>query len=154
MSWCSSSGDRRVSYADLDRLTTATPTCSDSCGLAAGDRVVVALDNGADMVAAYLGAMSAGGVAVPLPHGPRSDRLAVAIADCRRRSSSSMRRRPVRTDRAACSTAWRICSSLAAQAALPPPFVSLGDAVSRAADGPIESAGHDTDLAAIIYTSG
>src|SRR3990170_1827202 len=69
---------RSVTYAELDRLTNRFASLFAREGILRGDRVVLALDNGIELVAGYLGAMRAGAVAVPLPPGPRSDRLPMA----------------------------------------------------------------------------
>ena len=57
--------DRQVTYRTLAEMTNRCARLLRRCGVTAGERVVVALDNSAEMVAAYLGAMQAGGVAVP-----------------------------------------------------------------------------------------
>jgi long-chain acyl-CoA synthetase len=74
--------DRSITYRELDGLTNRFANLLIRSGVRTGDRVVVALDNSAEQVAAYMGTMRAGGVAVPLPPGPRSDRLPGAIRDC------------------------------------------------------------------------
>jgi acyl-CoA synthetase (AMP-forming)/AMP-acid ligase II len=72
----------RTTYAELDARANRFAHLFGEHGVEPGDRVVIALDNGLDMVAAYLGAMKAGAVAVPLAGGAKSDRLATAVADC------------------------------------------------------------------------
>lgn len=74
--------DRQVTYAELDELATRCAALFRRCGVHHGERVVIALDNGIEMVAAYFGTLKAGGVVVPLPAGPRSDRLPLVVADC------------------------------------------------------------------------
>ena len=73
---------RPVTYSELDALANRFAHVFREAGVDAGDRVVIALENGASQVAAYFGAMKAGGIAVPLPAGARSDRLAPAVRDC------------------------------------------------------------------------
>ena len=73
---------RTVSYAELDAHANRFARILIDAGVRRGDRVVLALDNGLKLVAGYLGAMKAGAIAVPLPAGPRSDRLAHAITNC------------------------------------------------------------------------
>lgn len=140
----------RTTYGDLDRRVAQCARLLQSRGVAAGDRVVIALDNGADMVTAYFGAMRAGAVAVPLMAGPRSDRLPAAVTDC--------------APRAAIVDGATLESEAArhALAGVPERFVHTpGEATSEfaaallaAGDEPLEPVAHDTDLAAIIYTSG
>ena len=74
--------DREVTYGALENMANQCAHLFRQCGVTFGDRVVVALDNCAEMAAAYFGAMKAGAVAVPLPAGPRSDRLPTALAGC------------------------------------------------------------------------
>jgi len=71
-----------VTYSELDGLANRFANLLRESGVRRGDRVVIALENSIEMVAGYFGAMKAGAVAVPLPHGPRSDRLANVILDC------------------------------------------------------------------------
>jgi long-chain acyl-CoA synthetase len=145
--------ERTSSYRDLDRLATQCAHLFRANGVTAGDRVVIALDNGADMVAAYFGAMKAGAVAVPLPAGPRSDRLPAALADC--------------TPHLAVvdEPTARVLGPRGVFAEVPhvlvqgtvgadAPFASLAAALATSPDTPLEDLGSDSDLAAIIYTSG
>ena len=143
-------GDRRTTYADLDALVSRAASLLVARGVTAGDRVVIALDNSAEMVAAYFGAMRAGAVSVPLMAGPRSDRLAAAVADC--------------TPRAAIveESTLRNPSSKDALAAVPTVILHAGSGPGAEFTAGLASATvpaewpsrDDTDLAAIIYTSG
>lgn len=54
-------------------------------GVERGERVLLALENGRSFVSCYLGTLKAGAVAVPVAPGARSDRLPVAVDDCRPR---------------------------------------------------------------------
>lgn len=144
--------ERRVRYADLEELTSRCAHLFHECGVGAGERVIVALENGAEMVGAYLGAMRAGGVAVPLPAGPRSDRLPAAIADCAPRV--------VVVDDAtarAFGPAGRfdgVPHVFVLSDTPPPPYDSFTAAAARAGGSGQANHGTDTDLAAVIYTSG
>jgi long-chain acyl-CoA synthetase len=73
---------RTTTYRDLDKLANRFANLFRSSGVKPGDRVVIALDNSAEFVGGYFGAMKAGAVAVPLPPGARSDRLDKAVLDC------------------------------------------------------------------------
>ena len=75
-------GNRVASYGELDRLANRFANVLVRAGVTRHDRVVIALENSIELVTAYLGTMKAGAVAVPLPAGPKSDRLAAAVADC------------------------------------------------------------------------
>lgn len=144
-----------ISYGLLDRLANRFASILRGSGVRRGDRVVIALENSIEMVAGYFGAMKAGAVAVPLPHGPRSDRLARAIADC---------------TPAACIVSGATASDAATFAGVPVVFVDYGHreavqpqfpsaralavALARASAEPVDVPCIDQDLAAIVYTSG
>ena len=144
--------DRSVTYAALDRLVTQCAHAVRARGVAPGDRVVVALDNSAEMVAAYFGVMKAGAVAVPLPAGPRSDRLPVALADCTPRLAIV----DEPTARALGPTGLfsAVPHVLVASPSPPPPYVSFAAALDSASSDALGVRGRDSDVAAIIYTSG
>ena len=72
----------RATYAELNRLANRAANALIASGVKRGDRVILAIDDGIESVACYFGAMKAGAVAVPLPHGPHNDRLVRAIEDC------------------------------------------------------------------------
>lgn len=73
---------RTTTYRQLDDMANRVAHVLLSRGVRRGDRVVIALENCAELVACYFGAMKAGAGAVPLPPGARSDRLGKAIDDC------------------------------------------------------------------------
>jgi amino acid adenylation domain-containing protein len=144
---------RRTTYGELDQLANRYGRLFRQHGVGRGDRVIIAVDNGLEMVAAYFGTLKAGGVAVPLPAGPRSDRLSHAVIDCTPR---------IAVIDSATATAVKPGSPLASvpgvfvtgSDAPPPPFTNLAGAVAAIADAaePVDQS--ERDLAAIIYTSG
>ena len=105
------------------------------------------------LAAAYFGAMKAGGVAVPLPPGPRSDRLPAALADCSPRvvvvDDATAR---VLGPRGVFTGVPHVLAVAAAP--LPAPFVDFVAAFGACDDTPLTHEGGDDNLAAIIYTSG
>ena len=145
--------DRVITYGALDRMANRCARAFEARGVTAGERVVLALENGAEMVAAYFGVMKAGGVAVPLPAGPRSDRLPAAIADCApavvvvdEMTARALGPRGVFAG---------VRHLLAVGASpLPEPFAEFTATCATFSDAPVERRGSDADLAAIIYTSG
>lgn len=58
--------DQSVSYGELNRRINRCGQAFRRCGLASGDRVLLLLDDSPLFVAAYLGAMRAGGVSVAI----------------------------------------------------------------------------------------
>ncbi len=147
---------RRTSYAELDRLANRFANLYRQVGVVGGDRVIVALDNSADMVAAYLGALKAGAVGVPLPAGPRSDRLGVAVKDCTPQVVivDEPTARASQVDGRLTNVPHVFVARRAATGASPIPFTPLSDAVAACSDEPVSGGPSEADLAAIIYTSG
>jgi long-chain acyl-CoA synthetase len=148
---------RRTSYDELNRFADRFANLFQRHGVRRGDRVVLALDNGLELVAAYLGALKTGAAAVPLPAGSRADRLAPAIADCAPRVCV-VDAATVRGGLAAGSLAT-VPHVLVAGAPPQPadgssPFPELSAALDACPDTPVSADSTDADLAAIIYTSG
>jgi acyl-CoA synthetase (AMP-forming)/AMP-acid ligase II len=73
---------RVASYAELEARSNRFANVLIDAGIKPDDRVILALDNSIDWAATYLGTLKAGAVAVPLPAGPKSDRLSKAAVDC------------------------------------------------------------------------
>jgi long-chain acyl-CoA synthetase len=147
---------RQTSYIELERLANRFAHLLRANGVAPGDRVVVALENGLDMVAAYFGALKAGAVVVPLPAGPRSDRLAPATLDCQPRVAvvDAATARSVTPD-SPLGCVPTLFMAGGSRAVVPPPGVQslavvLADYSETASATPVA----EDDLAAIIYTSG
>lgn len=148
---------RSVTFRALDHLANRYAQAFLAAGLAPGDRVVLALENSSDQVAAYLGVMKAGGVAVPLPAGPRSDRLAPAVRDCAPRlcvlDAPTLRGlapgSPVH-DVAVVFSAGAMPAGLAVAANVRP----IEPALDAAPATRPPASDDDQALAAIIYTSG
>jgi long-chain acyl-CoA synthetase len=75
-------GGTRWSYRDWDREVTATALALQARGLAAGDRVTIALPTGAQFTRCYLGALRAGLVAVPVNPAYTAAEVNQIRADC------------------------------------------------------------------------
>jgi amino acid adenylation domain-containing protein len=148
---------RQITYGALDAQANRVANLLRSRGLERGDRVVLALENGIEFVAAYLGAMKAGAAAVPLPPGSRSDRLAAAIADCGPRACV-VDVATLRDPGQAAALARVPHRFLHAPPRGPRPpgetFPLLDAALAEASPAPPPAVGSGDDLAAIIYTSG
>jgi long-chain acyl-CoA synthetase len=139
--------DRRVAYGELWAEIGAVATFLKANGLSRGDRVAVLIENSPDYVAAYYGALAAGGVAVGLNHGARSRELVPWLRHCGAKWLFADGRHP---DLQAAADAVPDCvivtrrADRAGQVAWPAP---ASDAIT-----PVDVAG--SDPAAIIYTSG
>lgn len=71
-----------ATYAELEALSNRFANVCLRHGVQPRDRVVLALENSINFVAAYFGVMKTGATVVPVPPGPRSDRLAAALTSC------------------------------------------------------------------------
>ena len=146
--------DRVVSYETLNRLANRFAHLFEASGVVPGERVVLALENGVNLVAAYFGVLKAGAVAVPMPAGARSDRLPAAIADCRPRVCviDGATARGVGPGGITERVPMMYVDAPGVEAAtgmrpLAPALAACGEEARSGASGP-------GDLAAIIYTSG
>ncbi|HET7217103.1 MAG TPA: class I adenylate-forming enzyme family protein [Vicinamibacterales bacterium] len=144
---------RQTTYGALDRLANRVAHGLIAAGVSRGDRVVIALDNCLELVATYLGTMKAGAVAVPLPPGPRSDRLGRAVLDCTPAAAvidAASAREIAPGHPLAALRALFVSGPGAARAAYP----TLEQAITGCPESSPGIRSIDADLAAIIYTSG
>src|SRR6266852_4133720 len=77
---------RELSYADLLELVNRAGNALRDSGIEPEQRVAILLPDGAEFVAAFLGAMKIGAVPVPMNTGARPNELQLMIADCRARA--------------------------------------------------------------------
>jgi acyl-CoA synthetase (AMP-forming)/AMP-acid ligase II len=75
-------GGAATTFAELWQSLQAFAASLLSSGIAAGDRVVIALPNGADFFTAFYGAQAAGGIAVPLYPGSGTGRILDVARRC------------------------------------------------------------------------
>jgi len=76
------SGDRRLTYAELDEASNKVANTLLSMGLNKGDRVAMLLSNSPEFVSVYFGTVKAGGIAVPLDIKYKVDELACLFGNC------------------------------------------------------------------------
>jgi len=146
-----------VSYAELDRMANRVANMLVREGVQRHDRVVIALDNSIELAAVYLGTMKAGAIAVPLPAGPKNDRLAAAVADCSPVAAIIDGASAREIDAQHPLSSVRLVFVAGRQKANEPRaahVVPLNDALAAAPEDPPGVRVIDIDLAAIIYTSG
>ncbi|MBP7568870.1 MAG: acyl--CoA ligase [Acidobacteria bacterium] len=144
-----------LTYAALDRRCNQAAHALMASGVRRGDRVAIALENGADLVAAYFGAMRAGAIAVPLPPGAQNDRFARAVDDCRPAACIADGRTLEASQRALDAVpsvfVLRPRRGAPAPGSTPTPWNA---ALEASPDGDPGVRVIDIDTAAIIYTSG
>jgi amino acid adenylation domain-containing protein len=148
---------RSISYGELNRLSNRVANALIAAGVQRHDRVVIALENSVEFVAAYMGTMKAGAAAVPLPAGPRSDRLAKALLDSEptvcivdaATAAGAKNGHPLATVRC-----LFICGEEPQSNATFPANRRSWREVAEASTEPCGARVIDLDLAAIVYTSG
>ena len=145
-----------MSYGELDRLSNRVGNTLRAAGVARHDRVVIALENSVEFVASHLGTMKAGAVAVPLPAGPKSDRLAAAVANCDPAAAIVETSATLNAASTALDTLKTVLLTGMAgpSTRAKPGWGSLAEALTNASDRTPAVRVLDIDLAAIIYTSG
>ncbi|MET8114783.1 amino acid adenylation domain-containing protein [Streptomyces prasinus] len=74
--------DEELTYAALDARANGVAHRLHALGVRPGDRIAVALERGADMVAAVLGVLKSGGAYVPLDPDHPAERLRAVIDSC------------------------------------------------------------------------
>jgi long-chain acyl-CoA synthetase len=154
-------GARVISYAELERLSNRFAHVLLDADIRRHDRVVLAVENSIELVVAYMGTLKAGAVAVPLPAGPRSDRLAKAAVDCTPAAAvidvataREIREQAGGPHPLAGLPALFVAGRHRNGQALPASFHAFGQSLDAATDRSPDVRMIDTDLAAIIYTSG
>jgi long-chain acyl-CoA synthetase len=75
-------GDRRLSWAELDRQVTTAALALSAAGLGDGDRVALQLGTSIDFVVLYVGANRAGLITVPVNPAYTLPELRHVLADC------------------------------------------------------------------------
>jgi amino acid adenylation domain-containing protein len=75
-------GERRITYAELDRAASALAGRLRDLGVARGDRVALLLANGAPAAVAIYGVLRAGAAFTPLNPTIKREKLAYVLANC------------------------------------------------------------------------
>ena len=139
----------RLSYAELDRLSSGLAAGLQANGIGAGDRVLIFLDNCAEAAIAIFAVLKAGAVFSPINSSTKAQKLAYIIDNCRAAAViTKTRMAPVLADAmAASSTRPLVVVAGGSDGAID--FDTLAATPPRAPES-----GEDTDLAMLIYTSG
>ncbi|MEU0187685.1 acyl-CoA ligase (AMP-forming), exosortase A system-associated [Streptomyces sp. NPDC006207] len=149
-----------ISYTDLHERTELAASGLSDLGLNSGERVAVFLEKKIETVVAMLACSRAGGVFVPVNPVLRAGQVRHILDDCTVRVlvTSTDRLHTLRAQLAACKSLSHVLvlgDSLADDAEAPYRVLPW----SKVAEPPSQSAcpatgGVDTDVAAILYTSG
>jgi amino acid adenylation domain-containing protein len=148
-------GERRLSYAELDAASDRLAAALAAQGVGRGDRVVILADNGWEAVVSLFGAAKAGAVFSLLGAGTKAARLAYVLGNCRPAALIALARlQPIVAAALAETQAppLRCCLVADGEPALPG-ALRFADALA-CPGGPPAHPGIDLDLAMLIYTSG
>jgi len=151
-------GATRCSYAQLAAQVRAVAALLIEQGLGAGDRVAVYMEKRIENVAAMFGAAAAGCVFVPVNPLLKPDQVAYILADCQVRVLATTAERLVQLapvlERCPALDALLVPGGAAADAADMPRRLAWPDMSAHGAAGTQAHRRIDTDVAAILYTSG
>jgi amino acid adenylation domain-containing protein len=150
-------GETRVSYAELDALSSRMANALSERGVRRDDRVVIFLENSVEAVVALFGVLKAGATFSIVNPTTKEDKLAYMLNNCRARGLVTHEKlRPVAA--AACERSASVTTAIVVDPAESDSASLPGETAYRAA---LESAmpdrprrGIDIDLGMIIYTSG
>ncbi len=151
-------GDRRHSFAEIDRDAAALAHSLQARGLRRGDRVAVMADNSADVVVAIYAALMAGGVFVVVNPTTKADKLAFILDDCQV-TALVVHRRLARVARPALAEAASVTTAVWVGGLPGEPDggrdLAWDDALAAGrGEHPTDPGVIDADLGALIYTSG
>ena len=151
-------GEVSLDYAGLDSAVSRFATGLMALGLARAERVAIYLDKRFETVIASFGTTAAGGVFVPLNPLLKPEQVRYILADCNVRILVTTPERLALLDEA-----LKHCPDLRITVVAGQPSSALGEAYSQNIVAWNDLIGHahqrahrviDTDMAAILYTSG
>lgn len=144
---------RRIAYGELLEASSRLARALQSEGLAAGDRVVIFMDNGIDAVVSIFGTWLAGGIIVVVNPQTKADKLAYLLTDSGAKvllAQEKLRR-----------VFQRALEALPGEVARPALITDAGalnltleTILAQEGAGFVDPGTVATDLAALIYTSG
>lgn len=148
-------GGRRLTYAELDRLSDNLAVALRQGGVARGDRVLVFMDNCWEAVVSIYGVLKAGAVFSPINPSTKADKLAFVANNCRAAAVlTPAKLLPVVTSAlASCPSMVLTLVANGGEAALPKGCVSFEEACATSGAA-LPRGGINLDLAMLIYTSG
>ena len=150
-------GERRLSYAELDSLSTRLANALIDAGLQRMDRVGIYLEKCVDQVIAILAVSKADGVFVPINHLLFPDQVDHILRDCRPRAivTSSARAGSIKEVLQGNANLDAVFTTTASDVILENKQVlDVEDILTHGATEPPRPGAIGQDLAAILYTSG
>ena len=150
-------GQRRVTYAELDRAANRLAQALQQAGVSRGDRVLILLDSTIEAVIAIFGVLKAGSVYIMLHPGTRSERLAYTVESTRPTAliTDGLRAQSFHdvVSRAASLKCLVWANAALSEVASQARQIAWADLSEYSTDRPA-CVCIDVDLAMIIYTSG
>ncbi|KQK29043.1 AMP-dependent synthetase [Bosea thiooxidans] len=147
---------KRLTYAELDDLSSRLAAALAANGVKRGDRVLVFMDNCWEAAVSIFAALKAGAIFSPINASTKADKLAYIIDDCEAAAILTQARlMPVVTQAGTMVTVPMpfVAATQAEPGRTPEGAVAFEDCL-EAAPAPVRHGGIDMDLAMLIYTSG
>ncbi|TIP25772.1 MAG: acyl--CoA ligase [Mesorhizobium sp.] len=145
---------KRLSYAELDDLSSRLAAALFLNGVRRDDGVVVFMDNCWEAAVSIFAVLKAGATFIPVNPSTKADKLAYILADCDAAAIlTHAKLMPVVAEACGGNTGIFVASTVGADGQCPVGAASLADCLTLEA-GEIDHRGIDVDLAMLIYTSG
>lgn len=147
---------KRLSYAELDDLSSRLAASLAANGVKRGDRVLVFMDNCWEAAVSIFAVLKAGATFSPINASTKADKLAYIIDDCEATAILTLARlMPIVGQALAAITVPQpfVASTQTAPDHMPKGAITF-EACLEAAPAAIPHRGIDVDLAMLIYTSG
>lgn len=147
------SGEKRLSYAELDRASNRVAHAFLRLGISSGDRVAFMLGNSPEFVTAFFGLVKIGAVVVPLDPKYKLTELKALFADCKPRML--LTENPCLEMVAAALTRFPYLEKIIDfSTEKHPGYLHFGEIITASPDIPVDTEPSPDDLAVIAYTSG
>jgi amino acid adenylation domain-containing protein len=149
-------GDKRVTYAELDRQSNALAHTLERRGVQRGDRVLVFADNTIEAVVSFWAALKANAIVSPINPLTKADKLNYYLNDCRAAALiTDGHLTPVFSQAKSQHLKLVVCSgAIDAAKTHGLPMLAWKDALEADGAAAPKRRALDVDLSAIIYTSG
>ncbi|TIP56193.1 MAG: AMP-dependent synthetase [Mesorhizobium sp.] len=145
---------KRLSYDELDDLSSRLAAALFLNGVRRDDRVVVFMDNCWEAAVSIFAVLKAGATFSPVNPSTKADKLAYIIGDCDAAAILTQAKlMPVVTEACGGNTGIFVASTVGTDGQCPVGAASLADCLTLEARE-IDHRGIDVDLAMLIYTSG
>lgn len=148
---------QRAGYGEIFERSAALASALHGFGLKKGDRVVIALDNSAEYLISYFGALLAGCVTVPISSATSAPGFLKIMSDCGPKAviSGPALLKGLEKQSTPCQLLYIMVNGSLDAAAPPGTLLTSFEECSARGAGSLQSpARSEKDLASIIYTSG